>query len=79
MSGASPWSTDSSLDVAGSSKSLSRRNSSARRRVRCLPASSTAPSTMRMIGFTDSIEPRRALALPMRPPFLRFSRVSRAP
>ena len=31
------------------------------------------------VGFTDSIEPSSALALPMRPPFLRLSSVSSAP
>jgi hypothetical protein len=31
-----------------------------------------------MMGLIDSMEPRRAWALPMRPPFFRFSSVSRA-
>ncbi|MQY67283.1 MAG: hypothetical protein GH159_03055, partial [Dehalococcoidia bacterium] len=31
-----------------------------------------------MMGFILSIEPRKACARPMRPPFLRYSRVSKA-
>jgi len=37
-----------------------------------------SPSFMPMIGFTLSNEPRKACALPMRPPRSRYSRVSKA-
>ena len=45
--------------------------------MRTLGPASTAPSITSITGFTDSMVPIRALAAPMRPPFLRFSRVSR--
>ena len=38
----------------------------------------TSPSLMLMIGFTLSNEPRKACALPIRPPRSRYSRVSKA-
>ena len=60
-------------------RAVSRNHSSDLRRVRCLAASSTAPSSIRMIGLIESIEPSIDCALPMRPPFTRFSRVSSAP
>ena len=54
------------------------RCSSERPRVRCLPASATAPFSTLISGLTESIEPSAARAAPMRPPFFRFSRVSSA-
>ena len=48
-------------------------------RVRCLPPSSTLPSRTSMMGLIESTEASSALAPPIRPPFFRFSRVSRAP
>ena len=48
-------------------------------RVRWRPASSTTPLLMSISGLIDSMLPSRAWALPIRPPFFRFSRVSMAP
>ena len=61
------------------SATLSRSTSRAFLRVRAFPASSTFPVEMSRIGLMERREPRSAWALPIRPPFLRLSRVSSAP
>ena len=47
-------------------------------RVRTFSAVSTSPCLTRMIGFTESSVPMAACVPLIRPPFLRYSRVSRA-
>ena len=58
---------------------LSTMNASALLRVRSFPPCSTFPPRTSMIGLIDSAEASIAFAPPIRPPFLRFSSVSRAP
>ena len=68
------------LDIRPSySRTLSTRKARALDRVRCLPPCSTLPSMTSMIGLIASAVASSALALPIRPPFFRFSSVSSAP
>jgi hypothetical protein len=76
MSGAIVWRI--ARRSIGRSQMSSISRSRAFVRVRTRSTVSTTPSLTRMIGLTDSSVPRAACAPLIRPPFLRYSRVSSA-